>query len=132
MLRIGRRMVLSITTAISIMSGVGDAIAQQLSGVWQGYMAAPWGQRMATQVIFFPNGTYTAAANTGALATRHWGSYRFGGNWIHFDLQGWEPRQYCAHLGCVTLAWPNSETWHLTYFNGRVLRTPNGELYRTQ
>ena len=121
-----------ITCASAIMSSAGAGVAQQLSGVWQGYMAAPWGQRMATQVIFFPNGTYTVAANIGALATRHWGSYRFGGNWIHFDLQGWAPRQYCAHLGCVTLAWPNSETWNLTYFNGRVLRTPNGELHRTQ
>lgn len=115
-----------------MLTGAGAAVAQQISGVWQGYMAAPWGQHMSTQVIFFPNGTYAAAASMGTLSTRHWGQYRFGGNWIHFDLQGWEPREYCTHLGCTQLAWPNSETWQLTYFDGRVLRTPNGELRRTQ
>jgi hypothetical protein len=122
----------ALLVIVAWLATVGTALAQDLTGLWRGVMATPWGQSMATEVIFFRNGTYTAAAQMGTLQTRHWGNYRFGGNWIHFDLHGWQPRQHCAHLGCVTLAWPNSETWHLTYFDGRLLRTPNGVLQRVQ
>ncbi len=123
---------LILILAIAVLSDIRASAAQQLFGVWQGFMATPWGQQMAMEVVFFPNGNYTNAAHMGNLATRHWGDYQFGENWIHFNLHGWAPREYCAGTHCVRLAWPNSETWQLTYFDGRVLRTRNGELRRVR
>ncbi|MEJ1160445.1 hypothetical protein [Prosthecomicrobium sp. N25] len=108
------------------------ASAEELTGIWRGIMMTPWGQAMNIEVIFMPNAHYTSAASMNELMTRHWGHYSVGQNWIHFDLQGWNPTEYCVPAGCTRLAWPQSETWSIVYFDGQILRTPNGELHRAQ
>ena len=106
--------------------------AQGITGTWRGAMAMPWGQMMAVEVIFLPNGTYTSAAAAGNLMTRHWGRYEVVQNWIHFYIQGAAPREFCGPQRCTPLAWPNSETWVLTAYDGRVMQTSNGRLERVQ
>lgn len=128
-----RRTVRTLSSAVILAILVAlPAAAQQLTGTWRGMMATPWGQVMGTEVIFFPNGTYTSVAVMGTLMTRHWGRYQVVQNWIHFDLQGAEPREYCGPQRCIPLAWPQSETWVITAFDGRTLQTANGRLERVQ
>ena len=79
-----------------------------------------------------PEGQYRLASRMGTLATRLWGRFEVAQNWIHFRLCGAEPREYCAHLGCTQLAWPQSETWQVTRYDGRVLETANGRLVRAR
>ena len=95
-------------------------------------MITPIGTGMQTEAIFMPNGDYTITSRMGTLFTRHWGRYEVVQNWIHFRLHGAEPREHCAHLGCTRLAWPQSETWQVTHFDGRVLETVNGRLVRVR
>ncbi len=111
---------------------VPAAAQQGITGVWRGTAMAPWGQPMAMEVIFMPNGTYTAAAQSGTLMTRHWGRFEVVQNWIHFYIQGAAPREYCGPQRCIPLAWPNSETWVVTGYDGRVLTTSNARMERVQ
>lgn len=111
----------------------GAALAQgALAGHWRGVMMTPWGQPMGTETIFFPNGTYTTHSWMGDLQTRHWGHYEVVQNWIHFRLEGAEPREHCGPQRCTPLAWPRSETWTVTRFDGEVLETPNGRMQRVR
>ncbi len=130
----GRRAVLG--ALLMTAAGAGSARAQLrdggLIGRWQGVMITPIGTGMQTEAIFMPNGDYTISSRMGTLFTRHWGRYEIVQDWIHFRLHGAEPREYCAHLGCTRLTWPQTETWHVTRFDGRVLETMNGRLVRVR
>ena len=130
----GRRALLGALLLVPLVPGTarGQLRDGGLIGQWQGVMITPFGTGMQTEAIFMPNGDYSIASRMGTLATRHWGRYEIVENWIHFRLHGAEPREYCAHLGCTRLAWPRSETWHVTRFDGRVLETVNGRLVRVR
>lgn len=111
----------------------GVALAQDsLVGTWRGVMMTPWGQPMGTETIFFPDGTYSTASRMENLQTRHWGRYEIVQNWVHFYIQGAVPREFCGTQRCTPLAWPNSETWALTRFDGNVLETSNGRMERVR
>lgn len=116
-----------------LLLAAGHAAAQDgLVGTWRGHAVNAFGQQMPTEVIFMPNGTYTAAAQTGNAMTRHWGRYEVAGNQIRLFLQGAEPRQFCGPVGCSRIAWPDTETWTVTRFDGRTLETPAGRLQRVR
>lgn len=117
--------------ALALLAGVAWA-QEGLAGTWRGVMMTPWGQPMGTETIFFPNGTYSTASWMGNLRTRHWGRYEVVKNWVHFYLQGAEPREFCGPQRCTPLAWPYSETWVLTRFDGNVLETSNGRMERVR
>ena len=106
---------------------VGPAGAAGLSGHWRGVEGSLLGT-MATDVIFFPDGTYSRSHRLGNLMTRDTGTYQLVQNWIHFRLQNWGPTEYMGK----PLSWPTSDTWVVTNFNGRVLETANMHLERVQ
>ena len=120
-----------VALAAALLCCAGRAWAQDgFVGTWRGHAVNAFGQQMPTEVIFMPNGTYTAAAQTGSAMTRHWGRYEVAGNQIRLFLHGAEPRQFCGPVGCTRIAWPETETWTVTRFDGRTLETPTGRLQR--
>ena len=100
---------------------------QNVTGVWRGVEASPAGP-MGVEVIFFPNGTYSRAHKLGMLMTRDSGRFEVVQNWIHFTLQNWAPTEYQGQ----PLAWPTSDTWLVTNYDGRVLETANLRVERVQ
>ena len=88
--------------------------AASLIGTWDGIERT--GQlSIRGQVIFYPNGTYQRHHVLGALQTLDSGTYQVAQNWVHFNVQDYQPRQYNG----VNQSMP-SDTWMLTSFNGRV------------
>jgi hypothetical protein len=118
----------SLLLALAVIAS-GPALAQdeRLIGVWRGTETSLLGA-MATEAIFFPNGTYSRAHVLGSLMTRDTGTYQIVQNWIHFNLENWGPTEYMGQ----PLTWPTSDTWVVTYFDGNVLETENIHLERVQ
>lgn len=127
-----RRMFGAAVLALLLCQASVAAAFENLPGVWRGVMVTPWGQGMAVEVIFFPNGTYSSAADMGGLMGRHWGRYEVLQNWIHFRLEGAEPRERCGPTRCTRLHWPATETWVVTRYDGTVIETANGRLMRVR
>ena len=94
---------------------------QTLSGVWRGQEQSPIGT-WAVEVIFFPNGTYSRAAQGGNLMTRDVGTYTIVQNWIHFQLTNYEPKYYMNR----PMTRPMSDTWVVSRFDGRILQATVG------
>jgi hypothetical protein len=86
-----------------------------LIGIWDGVERT--GQiTIRGEVIFYPNGTYQRHHVLGALQTWDNGTYQVAQNWVHFNVQDYQPKVYNR----VVQAPPPSETWMLNSFNGRV------------
>lgn len=94
---------------------------ESLAGVWSGQEASPIGI-MRVDVIFFPNGTYTRSHTGGALMTRDVGRYTIVQNWIHFQLDDYNPKQYKGRV----LTWPTSDTWVVSRFDGHFIQATVG------
>lgn len=92
-----------------------------VTGLWRGQESGPLGV-MDVEVIFFPNGTYSRTHRLRDLMTRDVGTYAIVQNWIHFELQNYQPKVYRGQ----TLTRPMSDTWVVGQFDGRSLRATVG------
>jgi hypothetical protein len=127
-----RRYVLGLIGAALLASDHAEAQRQEgdwLVGVWRGQMPGPLGP-MQMELILMPNRTYTAAAYSAGVMTRHWGTWRSFPGILRLDIEGAQPREWCGPRGCTPLHWPVGETWQYDMPDRNTIRTANGVMRR--
>jgi hypothetical protein len=93
-----------------------------LTGVWRGTVEVA-GVSISGEVIFDLDGTYRRMHWLGQLRTWQVGPYSIANNWIHFEVDDYEPKFYQG----VYQHPPPSETWMVDFFDGRIIEGRIGE-----
>ena len=113
------------TTAARNASAQADLSAASLTGVWRGHVEQA-GIGIEGELIFRRGGTYQRMHQLGQLMTWASGSYRIAENWIHFEVEDYEPKYYQG----VFQHPPPSETWMVDYFDGERIEGQIGNSAR--
>jgi hypothetical protein len=135
--KIGRRTILA-GLASSILVPLGSlpmsfrAAAQdrdtdpaELVGVWRGTESI--GRVIINgEVIFYEDGGYRRMHQLGYLETWDVGSYRIARNWIHFEIEDYEPKYYQG----VFQHRPPSDTWKVLRLRDGVMEGRIGDAAR--
>lgn len=105
--------------------GDGDIDRAELVGVWRGTESIG-GIAIAGEVIFYEDGGYRRMHRLGYLETWDVGSYRIARNWVHFDIEDYEPKYYQG----VFQHRPPSDTWKVSRLRGGVMEGRIGDAAR--
>jgi hypothetical protein len=114
-------MVAGLAVALSPWTA-GPAVAQSglspenLVGVWQG-VERTGPVAVGGRLVMFANGTYERHHVLGALQTWDRGTYQLAQNWVHFNVQDYQPKEYNR----APMPPPPSETWMVNAFDGRTV-----------